>query len=273
MKVNRVKLKKLTNTRDLGGMRTEDGSVIRNGKLIRSGKLAKLPSKTVLALKGRVNTVVDLRIENERSASPDVAIEGSRYIHLPVLCVPTMGITTEYNLFERFDKESARVKREGERIRKEFGSIDNYMKETYRSIVFSAEGQAGLRQFLRLVVEEEGCILWHCASGKDRAGICAMLVESLLGVPKKTILWDYMLSGKYWRKRYFLNKFGIVTVPFSIALKKILLGFMRIKREYLESVMDEIEARYGSVTLYCKECLGITDDDIALMKEKYLIKS
>ncbi len=271
MNVNRLELKKLTNTRDLGGLRTADGRTIRGGKLIRSGKLSKLPKSTVRALRELgVTTVVDLRIENERYASPDTPLEGCRYIHQPILCTPTIGITGTDALFEKTGKESARVKIEGERIKKEFGSIDNYMKETYRAILFNESSKEGLSRFLRLVIEEKGCILWHCASGKDRAGVCAMLVEGLLGVDEKTILEDYMLSGKFWRKRYLLNKTVLAIGPVSMRLKRILFGFMRIKREYLETVLREIDERYGSITEYCKAELGVTDEDIALMKQKYL---
>lgn len=271
MYVNRLKLKKLTNTRDLGGLRTADGRRIKCGKLIRSGKLKNLPERTVRALREYgVTTIVDLRIENERSASPDTVIEGCKYIHQPILCVPTIGFMGEYNVFEATEKESARVKKEGERIKKEFGGIDNYMTETYRSILFQKKTQKGLAAFLRLVIEENGCILWHCAGGKDRAGICAMLVEGLLGVDEKTILDDYMISGKYWRKRYLLNKAVIAIGPVSMRLKRILFGFMRIKRKYLQSVMNEINARYGSISAYCKAELGISDEDISTLKEKYL---
>lgn len=271
MNVNRLKYKKLTNTRDLGGMRTADGRTIKSGKLIRSGKLSKIPPKTVLALReAGVTTIVDLRIENERSASPDVEIEGSRYIHLPILCVPTMGITSDYHLFETIEKESARVKKEGDRIKREFGSIDNYMKETYRSILFQPESRAGLRKFLDLVLEEEGCILWHCASGKDRAGICAMLIEALLGVPEDAIYEDYMLSGKYWRKRYLLNKTVLAVGPVSLRLKRILFGFMRIRREYLECIITEMKEKYGSIIGYAKSCLQVTDREIEILRDKYL---
>lgn len=269
--VNRIKLRKLTNTRDLGGIKTADGRVIKEGRLIRSGKLSKLPKGSVRALREiGVTTVVDLRIENERCASPDTVIDGCTYIHNPILCVPTFGITEELDLFTATEKESSRVKKEGERIKREFGSIDKYMVESYRSIVFSDASKAGLKAFLRLVIEEDGCILWHCASGKDRAGICAMLVESLLGVDEKTVLDDYMASARFWRKRYFLNKVVIVITPVSMSLKRILFGLMRIKRLYLETIIEEMKERYGGVEAYCKSELGVTDADVKRLKEKYL---
>ena len=46
MKITKLKLKKLNNTRDLGGIPTMDGKVIKSRCLFRSGKLKKLPKTT-----------------------------------------------------------------------------------------------------------------------------------------------------------------------------------------------------------------------------------
>ena len=51
--IRKLQLKKLFNTRDLGGMPAADGKVIKHDKLIRSGKLYKLPPDTVKKLKKR----------------------------------------------------------------------------------------------------------------------------------------------------------------------------------------------------------------------------
>ncbi len=268
----RLKYKKLTNARDLGGMRAANGRTIRPHKLIRSGKLTKLPADTVRALEELgITTVVDLRIESERCADPDCEIGGCVYLHLPVLCFPALGISSDFSIFSTVEKERDRVQREGERIRREFGSIDRYMIETYRSILFSETSKAQLKQFLQLVRNETGCILWHCASGKDRAGICAMLVEALLGVDEKTILEDYMRSGRNLRRKYVLNRLGIVLVPFNLNLKRILLALMRTKKKYLQSVIDEMHARYGGIVGYCQQELGVTEKDITFLRTKYLL--
>jgi protein-tyrosine phosphatase len=55
-----MKLKKLFNTRDLGGMPTADGKKIKSKKLIRSGKLYKIPDETQQALKNIGLTTVIL---------------------------------------------------------------------------------------------------------------------------------------------------------------------------------------------------------------------
>lgn len=262
--IKRMPLKKLFNTRDLGGIPTADGRKIKHGKLIRSGKLYKLPQKTVDALKDYgVCTVIDLRIFTEKEEAPDTLWEGVDYRHLPVLCTATPGITREKSMRRTMALESKRIK-------KEFGSADNYMTEMYRSILQNEEPQQQLKETLRLIIENEGCILWHCSGGKDRAGVVAMLVESLLGVSEEVIIADYVASLRFQRLKFFWNKVGLVIAPCSIRMKKILYGMMAAKPHYLVNAMHCVSEKYGSVTLYCKQVLGVTDEDIQIMKSKYL---
>ena len=265
MHIKRIKLKKLNNTRDLGGIPTGDGRGIKGGKLIRSGKLSNLPQRTVSALKKMgITTIVDLRVPSEKSDYPDTVIEGVNYIELPLIYTPTFGITAEKSTRDT-------VKKESHRIKQEFGNLDNYMIEVYRSILFNEQPQDYLKQFLRLVIEEEGCIMWHCSSGKDRAGICAMLLEGLLGVEEEVILQDYIASAHFLRRRYNLNKFVLSIVPLVPRFRNMLFGFMRTKLIYLQTVMDDIKERYGGIVEYCKEVLEITDEDINILKSKYLV--
>ena len=45
------------------------------------------------------------------------------------------------------------------------------------------------------------------------------------------------------------------------------------KREYMQSALDEIDRRYGSIGGYLKEALGVTDSDIQTLRDKYLEKA
>ena len=264
MKIQRLKPKKLNNTRDLGGIPAEGGRAVKAGKLFRSGRLSRLPKRTKAALEGLgIRTVVDLRTDTERCEHPDTLLEGAEYIALPLLCAPTGGITAERSsrLF---------VKAESRRIKEQFGTADNYMIHTYRGIVFDEKPQESLRRFLRLAVERDG-LLWHCTGGKDRAGICAMLLEALLGVKEEDILQDYLASRRFCRKKFFINRLGVLIAPITLKFKKVLFGLMRIKREYMEGVISEMKARYGSIVGYCMKVLGITETDITVLREKYLV--
>lgn len=245
-------------------MPAADGKKIKRGKLIRSGKLYKIPEETCLALqKLGVKTIVDLRIFTECEQYPDTVPEGMEYIHLPVLCTATPGITREKSMTRTMALESRRIKQE-------FGSGDNYMIAMYKMILLSEEPQGYLKKTLRLIIDNDDCILWHCSGGKDRAGIVAMLIESLLGVDEKIIVQDFTASHNFQKKRFFWNRFGLVIAPLYIRFKAILFALMAAKPAYINSAMDELKKRYGSVTEYCKQVLGVTDEDIKTLKDKYL---
>lgn len=245
-------------------MPTGDGRKIRYGKLIRSGKLYNLPDETVQKLNAMgLSDILDLRIGTERDGCPDVELEGVKNHWLPLLCTATPGITREKNMAKTMYKESRR-------LRKEFGSADNYMIQMYQNILFMPESQERLKKALRLIIDAEGGVLWHCSGGKDRAGLVAMLVECLLGVELSIVYEDYKISYHFHRKKYFWNKFGMMVVPFPPGFRSILCALMDAKQKYIQTAVEEIVERYGSVREYCRQELDISDEDVQKLKDKYL---
>lgn len=258
-----MKLKKLLNTRDLGGMPTADGHVIVSGKLIRSGKLYNLSAATCARLKeAGVTTVVDLRIDTEIREYPDSVPDGAEYVRLPMLCTATTGITHDKKMVTTMISESKRIKTE-------FGNADNYMISMYKIILFSDDTRAKLRKFFDILLSADGGVLWHCSAGKDRAGLVAMLVEGLLGVSEEIIIEDYIASQRFQYCKRFWQKIALFVVPVPNRLRKILMVMMNAKRLYIVSALDEIKSRYGSIPAYCREALGMTDEYIERFKAKY----
>jgi len=256
--------KKMINARDLGGLETVDGKKIKKGKLIRCGRLSDLPENTVKKLDGLgEKTVIDLRTTAGLNDHPDTELKNSKRVWLPTITTVSDRMNDEKTM-------RLTMKRESERLKKEFDTVDDYMIETYRSIMFKEEPQESLKKFLNEVIEDDGCVIWHCNSGKDRTGICAMLVETLLGVKEEDIYRDYMHSNWCLRKKNRMLKFLLYIAPMGYKFKKFLLGFLKVKKEYLKSVIDEANERFGSVTEYCKQALGINEEQIAKLKKKYL---
>ena len=266
MRIERLKLKKLSNTRDLGGFPAADGKKIRSGKLIRSGRLYKIPQSTVKALEDMgVSTIVDMRIERERIEYPCVIVPGAKHVNLPLLCAATTGITAEKSMASTMLKESKRIK-------SEFGTADNYMKSVYEMILYTPDSQKRLKEFLDLVRDEEGAILWHCNAGKDRTGISSMLLEHLLGVDEELIIQDYCISQKFFQPSMRrAQRLGLLIAPIPLQFKRILYALMAAKPEYIISAIETMKSRHGSVINYCKEELGVTDEDIQILRNKYLI--
>ena len=81
----------MNNTRDLGGMRTKDGRVIRPNMLYRSSKLGKLEDKDWFIR--NVSLVVDMRSSREIVESPDPQIPGVDYLHLPIFEMQAVGVS------------------------------------------------------------------------------------------------------------------------------------------------------------------------------------
>ena len=52
--------------------------------------------------------------------------------------------------------------------------------------------------------------------------------------------------------------------------KVLTVSQTRVSARFLMDAVNEIKEKYGSVVNYCKQELGVTDEDIALMKAKYL---
>lgn len=264
MRIEKIKLKKLDNTRDLGGIPAENGRKIKHGKLIRSGRLYKLPKETVLRLeKMGISTIVDMRTDKEREEYPYTEIKGAKYVNLPLVCTATPGITHTKSMARTMLEESKRIKTE-------FGTADNYMQSVYSILLFDKDSLIRLRKFFTLVIEDESCILWHCSAGKDRTGICAMLLEFVLGVDEKIVIEDYIASEKFQKKKRFLQRAGLVIAPIPPRFKQILIALMKAKPQYITGAIAEIKSRYGSVTDYCRQAIGLTDEEIKFLKDKYL---
>ena len=200
---------------------------IVTGKLFRSGQLSDLSLSDQEKLKELGPIIIDLRTDAERSERPDVQIDGIEYVHISVLDDLTAGISREAGsleeLFKKFilDPEQAR----------------QYMSEMYRGFV-SDNSVSKYAEFVRIIIQSESPVLWHCTAGKDRAGIGAVIVEEILGVSKEDIISDYLSTNEFIKNdvRFitdlFKKKAGITDARVDESLG-LLLG---AEKEYIDIV-------------------------------------
>ena len=73
------------NIRDLGGMKTKDGRVIKPGMLFRGSRLIDATEKDKEQIAKSVDLIVDFRSEQEIIEQPDPDLEGVTNIHIPIL--------------------------------------------------------------------------------------------------------------------------------------------------------------------------------------------
>tara|TARA_A100001388_G_C28608186_1_gene421511 strand:- start:280 stop:765 length:486 start_codon:yes stop_codon:yes gene_type:complete len=129
-------------------------------------------------------------------------------------------------------------------------------------------------KFLDLLLNTSGGFLFHCSAGKDRTGIGGALILYALGVEKKVILEDYLLSNKSiellarTRTRLQENEIG-KNLP-AETLESIVRIFSGVEPIYLNNAFKEIEKVYGNLDNYMSE-LGFGESKIAMLREKLLI--
>ena len=162
----RLPLEGAHNVRELGGYPVAGGGQTHYHRFLRSDGLSALtPSDVEFLHAYGVRLVLDLRDPDEAAMNPDVFLGDD----VTVANVPLLA-------FDISDKEA---------LEKRFASeVPTY--EFFYDLMLSKKPQ--LAQCFRLIAQapKDACVLFHCAVGKDRTGILAMLLMALAGCDK----WD-----------------------------------------------------------------------------------
>jgi protein-tyrosine phosphatase len=167
------------NVRDLGGLRTADGLETQMGRLVRADAVDGLTAAGwAAAARYGVRTIIDLRNDDEVSADTASRPDGIATVRLP------LDGSNDRDFWNIWDSGH------------QFGTPLYYQPHLERMPERSAAVISAIAR------ADEGCIVFHCGGGRDRAGQIAMLVLSLAGVPHQEIAADYALSAERLRARY-----------------------------------------------------------------------
>jgi len=252
----RLPLKGSDNFRDLGGLPGADGKHVKWGLFYRADKLSDLNSEDLAYLSNLdLQTVVDLRSEQEVKDAPDVLPKGVEYLHLPI-----------YNEAE----DTSDIK--GQIMNGLFGVEDaNNLLVEVNELLASSEAHR-FQQFIDLFVSGEGVpMVYHCTSGKDRTGFATYLIMQTLGVDSALIFDDYLMSNYYRLKR---NKKNLRLANLGQYIKpvnpEVLKPLMLVDPKYLRAAVDAIEGRYGTVEAFMEAEYGVTDSIRTELRTRYL---
>ena len=258
----KIEFEKLRNTRDLGGQKTADGRTVVSGRLYRSGALDEATPADAARLKDMIDTVIDLRTNNECSERPDIKIPGVKYVFSPILEGIDAGVAHD----KKSREASPFVKMSADPV-----TAVEHMANTYRNFV---KNDFSLRHYtiaIRLLLEpHEKGILWHCTAGKDRAGTTTAIIEEILGVPREEIMANYLRTAEYISKEivaiseFFMERIG------EGANKEALLRFFGTEPEYLHAFWEAMDEKYGGFDGFVREGLGLLDEEVEKIRSTYL---
>ena len=114
-------------------------------------------------------------------------------------------------------------------------------------------------------------MLWHCNAGKDRTGIAAMFILSVLGVDEDSIMQDYLDTNLYRKEKIdkVLAELSRLTDDQRILDRAV--GMYGVQKDLLQNCMNYCKQQSGSIIRYTKEYLGLTDTKIEMLKHLYLL--
>jgi protein-tyrosine phosphatase len=140
-------------------------------------------------------------------------------------------------------------------------------EQFYTSIALDSAAKFGT--VLRNIASSSGPALFHCQGGRDRTGITAAMLLEILGVPRQTILEDYVLSTVYLNER----PTAPAAAPASEAearAEKLYSEVIQLQPRYIAAVFQEIAAKHGSFDRYRRSALQLTDADVLRLKSRLL---
>ena len=103
--------------------------------------------------------------------------------------------------------------------------------------------------------------LIHCSAGKDRAGFGAAVILRTLGVPRETVIEDFLLTNHYTAQKIERLMLTIRLMSFFRTDPEKLRPILGVERRYLEAAFDQIEKSHGSFDDFRRDALELSDEE------------
>ena len=230
----------LLNARELGGMPLTNGKVFNNKVAIRSDSPERLTFEQASKIKEYgVSQVIDLRSEAEVKhwGNAFINFEGVSFRNIPLFIGDP----------DAKDDPTMQLLRT-----KKLGDFYILVLDTLGSRVCDV---------LRLISNNEGVTLYHCAHGKDRTGVISAILYLLAGASRENIIKNYAISYEYMRP---------ILDPLIELREDCLKHTLRSDAENMEILLSYIDRKYdGKIENWLTEN-GMTIEEIARLKSKLL---
>jgi protein tyrosine/serine phosphatase len=229
------------NFRDLGGLETIDGRIVRERRLFRSDAVHRLTPEDVESMNAlHIQTLVDLRSSAEIGAEARGLLRdgGVQHLHVPL----SEGVATDTRDYP-----------------------DEPMEHLYAR--FLDGGGAGLaRVFTALAQPATYPAIIHCAAGKDRTGITVALVLRTLGVPDDAIIADYAVTDDCMTEMIAAMRTNLG----GARLDQVPAHYLRAMPETMQAFLNILDQQYRSTENYLNG-IGVADEQLEAIRENLLV--
>jgi protein-tyrosine phosphatase len=237
------------NFRDIGGYETDRGQLVRTGRVFRSDSLSYMSDEDVVHVTEvlGLRTVIDLRAGHEVEKFTHGPLE-----QLPVAVwhVPIVDETRRENT-----GHDATAWSNGQIIP---------LDELYL-LMLNRFGHRFIAVLDLIAASDTQPVVFHCAAGKDRTGLVAMLILGLLGVDPDVIAADYALTDG--RMPVLLERHQARADDGGVA--EIAKQHYAVDAEAMRAVIDRVIEDHGSVEGYVR-AHGLTPEAVASLRASLL---
>ena len=250
-------MRDLINFRDLGGYKTKDGRQIPFNTFFRSGSLARLNEEEIEEFKKyNIKYILDLRSKEETNNYPDPIFDGIEYAR-------HSGVQSKGG--DEIDFSPTGMRQIGNDGKIQYALLMEY----YANMAYDNEAFHVLMDY---VSNKKTPIIFHCASGKDRTGMAAILLLFLLGVDEDIVIEDYLLSNEYCKE--FIEEELIKSkdlIEQDPHVEKLLRMMMGVRKETAEFFISSIYQKYLTIEDYFMDEFGFDEDKIKEIRDYYLV--
>ena len=257
MSVRRLPLEGAKNFRDLGGYRTSDGRYVRWGLVYRSNHLVNLTARDSDYLRNLgIRLVCDVRSEAERARAPD---------HWSGNAPEFVSVPIGSNLITSPTADD---------LKRRVAAINAHTKDSVRAYAYAVQYAGQYGKILQRISAGDLPVVEHCTAGKDRTGVFSAILLTALGVPRRAVVQDYLLSNQFLLAPDAIQStaadlqlaFGLPELPDLSTVKTI----MTARPETLEGALDKIDETYGSFANYLRDAVKLPDSDLVRIRQRLL---
>jgi len=235
------------NFRDLGGYPADGGRHVRWGLLFRSGSMFGLTARDFTYLENvGIKTVVDFRDTEERRLEP---------VNWPANYSPHI-LTRDYSV----SALNPTLVHPG---KIDLGKMSELIVALYPVLLDKLNGQ--YRQMFDELLAGHAPLAFNCTAGRDRTGIAAALLLTALGVPRETVIQDYLLTNRYFDPR----RASPVTQQWGGLPAEQMKLLEASARPSIEGVFKVIDRHHGGTAGYLRDRLGLDQKKIDRLRAMY----
>jgi protein-tyrosine phosphatase len=231
-----IRLAGTYNLRDLGGYPLRSGGTTKWRRVLRSEALSDMTPRSIAELLSLgVSRMIDLRGPHETGVEP------SPFAYRPEVA---------YHLVPLYDQLAPIVA----------GETPFEMGERY----IDALSKCGNRiaHVLRLIANGgDGVVLFHCTAGKDRTGVIAALLLSIVGADRDVVVRDYAMTGEATLLIARLRTRALARGGAAEHVDRVLAS----RAESMEMMLDWLDERYGGIEAY-NHSIGLEPETIAALR-------